>query len=57
MLLISPQAVHRPAIARALAPLIGAIDADLMRQANAVVDLERRSVGEGADLILQAVEE
>ncbi|MCR9130597.1 MAG: ABC transporter permease/substrate-binding protein [Alphaproteobacteria bacterium] len=57
VLLLSPQAVQRPAIARALAPLIGAIDADLMRQANAVVDLERRSVGEGADVILQAVED
>lgn len=57
IILISPAAVQRPAVARALAPLIGAIDADLMRRANAVVDLERRSVGEGADLILQAVEE
>ena len=40
----------------ALAPLIGAIDADLMREANAVVEVERRSVSEAAQLILDAVE-
>ena len=37
-------------------PLIGAIDADLMREANAVVEVERRSVSEAAQLILDAVE-
>lgn len=54
VLMISPQAVRRPAIARALAPLVGRIDGPLMRRANAVVDLERRSVAEGAALILEA---
>lgn len=56
IILLSPEAAQRPAIARALAPLIGRIDASLMRQANGVVDLERRSVREGAELIVEAVE-
>jgi osmoprotectant transport system permease protein len=55
MLLMSAEAAQRPAIARALAPLIGSIDADLMREANAVVEVERRSVGEAAQLILDAL--
>lgn len=56
IVLVSPEAAQRPAIARALAPLLGQIDASLMRRANAVVDLERRSVREGAELILEDVE-
>ncbi|MGX6647150.1 ABC transporter permease/substrate-binding protein [Maricaulaceae bacterium MS644] len=55
ILLISADAAQRPAIARALAPLIGAIDAELMREANAVVEVERRTVGEAAQLILDAL--
>ncbi|MGP1275466.1 MAG: ABC transporter permease/substrate-binding protein [Caulobacterales bacterium] len=46
LVLISPAALQRPAIIRALAPLLGAIDAQTMREANAVVDLERRPVDE-----------
>jgi len=46
LVLVSPAAASRPAIAQALAPLLGAISADAMREANGVVDLERRSVGE-----------
>lgn len=57
IIVLSADAVRRPAIARALAPLLGAIDADLMRRANAVVDVERRRVDEGAALILEALEE
>ena len=57
VLMISPQAVNRPAIARALAPLVGGIDGALMRRANAQVDLERRSITAGADVILEAVGE
>ena len=56
VILLSAEAAQRPAIARALAPLLGAIDADLMRQANAVVEVERRPVAEAAQLILDAVE-
>lgn len=54
VILISPQAAQRPAVANALSPLIAAIDADLMRRANAVVDLDRRSVDEAAGLIRAA---
>ena len=57
IIVLSADAIQRPAIARALAPLVGAIDADLMRRANAVVDVERRRVDEGAALILEALEE
>ena len=56
MILLSAEAAQKPAVGRALAPLIGAIDADLMREANAVVEVERRSVSEAAQLILDAVE-
>ncbi|WP_430431846.1 ABC transporter permease/substrate-binding protein [Oceanicaulis sp.] len=56
VILLSAEAAQRPAIARALAPLLGAIDADLMRQANAVVEVERRPVSEAAQLILDATQ-
>ena len=56
VILLSAEAAQKPAVGRALAPLIGAIDADLMREANAVVEVERRSVSEAAQLILDAVE-
>ena len=56
VILLSADAAQRPAIARALAPLLGAIDADLMRQANAVVEVERRPVSEAAQLILDATQ-
>lgn len=55
LILISPEAADSRAIARALSPLIGAIDAPLMREANALVDLERRGVPEAAQMILEAV--
>jgi osmoprotectant transport system permease protein len=55
VILLSAEAAQRPAIARALAPLLGSVDADLMRQANAVVEVERRSVSEAAQLILDEV--
>lgn len=46
LVLIGPSATGRPAVAQALARLINAIDADAMREANGVVDLERRPVDE-----------
>ncbi|AZU03572.1 glycine betaine ABC transporter substrate-binding protein [Glycocaulis alkaliphilus] len=49
LVLISPAAARRPAIAQALAPLLNAIDAEAMREANGVVDLERRAVGEAVE--------
>lgn len=55
VVLLSAQAAARPGLAEALEPLVGAIDADLMRQANAAVDVERRTVGEGAEVITEAL--
>lgn len=46
LVLIAPAATSRPAIAQALAPLLNAVSADAMREANGVVDLDRRPVGE-----------
>ncbi|MHA6286961.1 ABC transporter permease/substrate-binding protein [Maricaulis sp. CAU 1757] len=40
ILLLSPQAAQRPALARALAPLVGAVDDAAMREANRRVDLD-----------------
>ena len=57
VILISPDAVRRPAIADALAPLVGRIDDALMRRANAVVDVERGSVREAASIIQEALDE
>ncbi|MGJ3231128.1 MAG: ABC transporter permease/substrate-binding protein [Oceanicaulis sp.] len=57
ILLISADAAQRPAIARALAPLVGAVDADLMREANAAVEVERRGVPQAAQLILDTLPE
>jgi len=56
VILLSAEAARRPAVARALEPLIGAVDADLMREANAVVEVERGSVSEAAALILERIE-
>ncbi|PWE17476.1 ABC transporter permease [Marinicauda salina] len=57
VILLSPEAAARPAVARALAPLIGAIDVELMREANAAVDVERRRVSDAAALILERLED
>ncbi|MFW6300638.1 MAG: glycine betaine ABC transporter substrate-binding protein, partial [Oceanicaulis sp.] len=56
ILLLSPQAARRPAIARALAPLIGAVDVDLMREANAAVEVDRSSVREAAQIIAERLD-
>lgn len=45
-LLVSPTAGHNGALLAALAPLRGAISDDAMRHANAMVDLDHRSVAE-----------
>lgn len=55
LILISPAALDRPAIARALAPLINAISANAMREANGVVDLERRPVDEAVERLRRQV--
>ena len=56
VLLLSADAARRPAIARALAPLIGAIPAELMQEANAVVEVERGTVEAAAGRLLDGVE-
>ncbi len=57
LIVLSAEAAVRPGLAEALQPLIGAIDADLMRRANAVVDVDRRPVSEGAAAISEALAE
>jgi glycine betaine/choline ABC-type transport system substrate-binding protein/ABC-type nitrate/sulfonate/bicarbonate transport system permease component len=56
ILVLSAEAAGRPGLAEALQPLIGNIDADLMRRANAAVDVDRRPVREGAAVIGEALE-
>jgi len=48
MILMSRDAAARPVVTGALAPLVNAINARLMRQANAAVDMQRRSVSDAA---------
>lgn len=48
VLLAGPHTVDDPRIRRALSPLIGAVDADLMRHANMMVDVEGRPITEAA---------
>ncbi|XBQ15154.1 MAG: ABC transporter permease/substrate-binding protein [Oceanicaulis sp.] len=55
VILLSADAAERPAIAEALAPLIGQIDAALMRAANAVVEVDREPVGAAADFLGSAL--
>jgi len=57
MVLLSAEAARRTAVTNALAPLINAIDAPLMRRANAVVDMEGRSISSAADLLDEALDE
>ncbi len=48
VLLASPHSAEYPRIIRVLAPLAGAVDADLMRRANMMVDVEGRSIADAA---------
>ncbi len=48
VILISPQAAQRPGIANALAPLIGAIDETMMREANRQVDMDGQTPAQAA---------
>lgn len=48
VILLSPQAARRPGLADALAPLIGAIDATLMREANRRVDMDGQTPAQAA---------
>ena len=46
-----------PELVEALSPLLNAIDDGLMQEANAIVDLEGRSVGEAADRLFSVLME
>lgn len=49
VLLLAPGVADEPSLVEALLPLIGAIDVVTMRSANAVVDVERRGVGDAVE--------
>ena len=55
VLLLSEQTARRDDVVAALAPLVGAIDDDLMRNANKRVDLEGRPIAEASREIAQAI--
>jgi osmoprotectant transport system permease protein len=55
VLLVGPRASRDPRVRAALAPLIGAIDAQTMRQANRMVDVDRDSVDAAAAFVREAV--
>lgn len=55
VLLLSPNRAREEAVVRALSPLIGAISNEEMRQANRMVDLDGKSVGEAARWLLSRV--
>jgi osmoprotectant transport system permease protein len=48
VILLGPQARTRPGLSEALAPLVGRIDAELMREANRRVDLDRQTPAQAA---------
>ncbi len=54
VLLLSPRASTRRDLVAALRPLVETIDDDRMREANKLVDLDGRSVGEAAELLSEA---
>ncbi|MEN7537978.1 ABC transporter permease/substrate-binding protein [Aurantiacibacter flavus] len=57
ILLVSPRLAEDPALAEALAPLIGAIDVETMRESNLMVDRneDKRSVDEAARWLLAEI--
>jgi osmoprotectant transport system permease protein len=57
LVLIAPDLAARPAIANALAPLLNAISADAMREANGVVDLDREPVSAAVDRLRARLDE
>jgi osmoprotectant transport system permease protein len=54
VLLLSPGAAKRPELVAALLPVVGAISDHTMREANKMVDVERRSVTDAAVFLQQA---
>jgi osmoprotectant transport system permease protein len=57
VILLSPAASRRPEVVRALSPLVGAIDDDLMRGANKAVDLDKLSIVAAAAALEDAIDD
>lgn len=55
VLLAGPRASRDPRVLSALAPLIGAIDAETMRQANRMVDVDRSTVDAAAAFVREVI--
>lgn len=55
VLLLSPRVADDPAVARALLPLVGGIDVEMMRHANQVVDVDREPVDDAARWLDEAL--
>jgi osmoprotectant transport system permease protein len=55
ILLLGPDAAHRPNLIEALGPLIGAVDAETMQQANKRIDVDGASVSEAARELSRSV--
>jgi hypothetical protein len=51
VLLLSPKAAKDATLIKALQPLIGSIDDDTMREANKIVDVDRKTVREAANFL------
>jgi glycine betaine/choline ABC-type transport system substrate-binding protein len=57
MLILSERASRLPAIAHELAPLVGKISADDMRDANGAVDQDRRPISDAVQLLSDRIDE
>ena len=57
VLLFSSNAATDPGLLDALRPLINAITDDAMREANKIVDVDKRTVGDAAAYLLDAIEQ
>lgn len=55
VLLCSPQAAQGFALLDALRPLIGTISDNAMREANKIVDVDKRTVGDAAEFLLNTI--
>jgi osmoprotectant transport system permease protein len=55
VLLLSPNAATNARLVESLQPLIGSIDDEMMRQANKIVDIEKKSVDEAAGFLYHKI--
>jgi len=56
VLLVGPTAAHRPAVMAALRPLVSRVGDELMRRANMIVDVDKRSIADAAALIFSEID-